>query len=219
MSETKPIKLSLSIFTSFSESLSPSPHFSKSPRNFDQSLVGLGIVAAMNDSAGSGDSRVVVSPRSDPIPILSARPGVKFKGFARKEEDMDVSESYTCVISRVGDDRVRKREYFDGAEGVRGNHMGNSAVFFTSPQVAVPAAGKEDFLSSCYLCRKKLHGLDIFMYRGDKAFCSVECRCQQMLTDEMKENCGSEAMKKQFDYSASPCSAPGLFFSAGVAAA
>ncbi|KAG9449323.1 hypothetical protein H6P81_009288 [Aristolochia fimbriata] len=230
MSEkTKPIKLSLSIFTSFSESLSPSPHFSKcSPRNFEQSVVGLGIVAAMNDSPGSGDGRVVVSPRSDPIPIVSTRAGVKFKGFAKggeeeeEEEEMDVSESYTCVISRVGDAGVRKREYFEGPAGRRGGGgggMGNSAVFFASPPAAMPVAGEEDFLSYCYLCRKKLHGLDIFMYRGDKAFCSVECRCQQILSDELKENCGSEAMKKQFDYSVSPCSAPGLFFSAGVAAA
>ncbi|XP_068638364.1 FCS-Like Zinc finger 14-like [Aristolochia californica] len=219
MSETKPTKLSLSIFTSFSESLSPSPHFSKSPRNFEQSLVGLGIVAAMSDSGGSGDTRIVVSPRSDPITIVSARPGVKFKAFAREEEDMDLSESYTCVISSVGNVRVRKREYFDGAEGRNGDFTGKSAVFFASPLTEVPAAGREDFLSSCHLCRKKLHGLDIFMYRGDKAFCSVECRCQQILSDELKEKCGSEAMKKQFDYSASPCSAPGLFFSAGVAAA
>ncbi|XP_043692869.1 FCS-Like Zinc finger 12-like [Telopea speciosissima] len=32
-----------------------------------------------------------------------------------------------------------------------------------------------DFLNSCHLCRKKLHGRDIYMYRGEKAFCSTEC--------------------------------------------
>ncbi|VVB03372.1 unnamed protein product [Arabis nemorensis] len=44
------------------------------------------------------------------------------------------------------------------------------------------------FLESCSLCRKPL-GLnsDIFMYRGDKAFCSKECREEQIESDEAKE--------------------------------
>ncbi|CAL9133106.1 unnamed protein product [Musa acuminata var. zebrina] len=41
------------------------------------------------------------------------------------------------------------------------------------------------FLERCYLCRKKLQqGNDIYMYRGDRAFCSVECRCRQIFMDE-----------------------------------
>ncbi|CAH8383707.1 unnamed protein product [Eruca vesicaria subsp. sativa] len=44
------------------------------------------------------------------------------------------------------------------------------------------------FLESCSLCRKHL-GLnsDIYMYRGDKAFCSNECREEQIEYDEAKE--------------------------------
>uniref|UniRef100_A0A1J3IIY5 FLZ-type domain-containing protein n=1 Tax=Noccaea caerulescens TaxID=107243 RepID=A0A1J3IIY5_NOCCA len=44
------------------------------------------------------------------------------------------------------------------------------------------------FLESCSLCRKPL-GLnsDIFMYRGDRAFCSKECREEQIESDEAKE--------------------------------
>ncbi|KAJ0239855.1 FCS-Like Zinc finger 3 [Hirschfeldia incana] len=44
------------------------------------------------------------------------------------------------------------------------------------------------FLESCSLCSKHL-GLnsDIFMYRGDKAFCSIECREEQIESDEAKE--------------------------------
>ncbi|OAY75748.1 hypothetical protein ACMD2_16675 [Ananas comosus] len=41
------------------------------------------------------------------------------------------------------------------------------------------------FLEHCFLCNKKLsHGQDIYMYRGDRAFCSVECRCRQIYMDE-----------------------------------
>ncbi|CAA0823586.1 Protein of unknown function (DUF581 [Striga hermonthica] len=45
-----------------------------------------------------------------------------------------------------------------------------------------------DFLRSCGLCHRRLAtGRDIYMYRGDTAFCSLECREQQMNQDERKE--------------------------------
>ncbi|EPS63644.1 hypothetical protein M569_11141, partial [Genlisea aurea] len=41
------------------------------------------------------------------------------------------------------------------------------------------------FLERCFLCRKKLlPGKDIYMYNGDKGFCSEECRCRQIFMDE-----------------------------------
>ncbi|XP_022894746.1 uncharacterized protein LOC111409076 [Olea europaea var. sylvestris] len=44
------------------------------------------------------------------------------------------------------------------------------------------------FLRTCGLCNRRLApGRDIYMYRGDKAFCSQECREQQMKQDERKE--------------------------------
>ncbi|CAL0334740.1 unnamed protein product [Lupinus luteus] len=56
------------------------------------------------------------------------------------------------------------------------------------------------FLDLCFLCRKRLlPGKDIYMYKGDMAFCSVECRCQQIFMDEegtiQKENCSFAAMR------------------------
>ncbi|CAA7029578.1 unnamed protein product [Microthlaspi erraticum] len=43
------------------------------------------------------------------------------------------------------------------------------------------------FLESCSLCRKTLSlNSDIFMYRGDMAFCSQECRQEQIESDESK---------------------------------
>ncbi|KAH7849915.1 hypothetical protein Vadar_024866 [Vaccinium darrowii] len=53
------------------------------------------------------------------------------------------------------------------------------------------------FLRSCSLCKRRLvPGRDIYMYRGDKAFCSLECRQQQMIQDERKDKC-SFASKKE----------------------
>ncbi|KAK4274089.1 hypothetical protein QN277_017371 [Acacia crassicarpa] len=45
-----------------------------------------------------------------------------------------------------------------------------------------------EFLRACFLCKRSLvPGRDIYMYRGDSAFCSLECRQQQMIQDERKE--------------------------------
>ncbi|KAH9605648.1 hypothetical protein KSS87_022868 [Heliosperma pusillum] len=48
------------------------------------------------------------------------------------------------------------------------------------------------FLRTCSLCGRRLApSRDIFMYRGDTAFCSSECREQQMAQDEWKEKCAA----------------------------
>ncbi|KAJ8762679.1 hypothetical protein K2173_011159 [Erythroxylum novogranatense] len=65
------------------------------------------------------------------------------------------------------------------------------------------------FLRACSLCQRNLiPGHDIYMYRGDSAFCSLECRQQQMSQDERKEKC-SMASKKQTVPSASEVSTKG----------
>ncbi|XP_043708341.1 FCS-Like Zinc finger 5-like [Telopea speciosissima] len=52
------------------------------------------------------------------------------------------------------------------------------------------------FLRACNLCKRRLGpGRDIYMYRGDSAFCSLECRQQQMNKDERKEKCAVASKK------------------------
>ncbi|KAI5581084.1 hypothetical protein BDE02_08G197500 [Populus trichocarpa] len=68
------------------------------------------------------------------------------------------------------------------------------------------------FLQQCFLCGQKLlPGKDIYMYKGDRAFCSVECRCRQIFMDEeetiRKENCSFSAMKPTGSAAASSSSA------------
>ncbi|KAL8129833.1 hypothetical protein V2J09_018988 [Rumex salicifolius] len=44
------------------------------------------------------------------------------------------------------------------------------------------------FLEACSGCQKPLgHNRDIFMYRGNTAFCSDECRQEQIEMDEAEE--------------------------------
>ncbi|KAK9269772.1 hypothetical protein L1049_001550 [Liquidambar formosana] len=256
MADFKRLTINLSLFATDQGSKSPNSN-SKSPRNFENGIVGLGIVAAMNDlsnthqayapakSSRASAILAVTSPRSNPIPIDS-----KSAVNPNSKKDMvEMSESYTCVISHIGNDLVKKREYFDDDDDdhphkqhplpanrfastttttttttttMTTSFAASGGVFAASP----PSFGEvgmmmpfstADFLSSCFLCKKKLHGLDIFMYRGEKAFCSAECRSKQMISDDRKEKCGSGAMKP-LAYSVSPCSGPMMFY-AGVAAA
>ncbi|XP_040378526.1 uncharacterized protein LOC107303740 [Oryza brachyantha] len=44
------------------------------------------------------------------------------------------------------------------------------------------------FLNCCYCCHRKLDAdMDVFVYKGEHAFCSAECRCQQMAREERRE--------------------------------
>ncbi|KAL9353519.1 hypothetical protein Peur_056199 [Populus x canadensis] len=66
-----------------------------------------------------------------------------------------------------------------------------------SPRFSFPVP---TFLDQCFFCGQKLSpGKDIYMYKGDRGFCSVECRCRQIFLDEeetlRKENCSFAAMK------------------------
>ncbi|KAJ8561421.1 hypothetical protein K7X08_027611 [Anisodus acutangulus] len=59
------------------------------------------------------------------------------------------------------------------------------------------------FLRACSLCNCQLiPGHDIYMYRGDSAFCSLDCREKQMNQDERKEKGSFAAARKKFTNSA-----------------
>ncbi|XP_059287260.1 FCS-Like Zinc finger 6-like [Lycium ferocissimum] len=54
------------------------------------------------------------------------------------------------------------------------------------------------FLRACSLCERQLiPGHDIYMYRGDSAFCSLDCREKQMNQDERKEKGSFAAARKK----------------------
>ncbi|GMI97514.1 hypothetical protein HRI_003420700 [Hibiscus trionum] len=154
------------LFTSFSDSFSP--------RNFQDGVVGLGIVAAMTDETHTRQPICFApSPRSTatPVPIV---PSVK------PPPENSNCRGFTASSSSV---------------------MGQFKREFWS----------DDFLTYCHLCKKELHGLDIFMYRGEKAFCSAECRDKQIThDDDLKQTCGAEARKgKPLDCSESTPHCPG----------
>lgn len=67
-----------------------------------------------------------------------------------------------------------------------GPFLGSSRSFRTTMKSY--ESRQPHFLDSCFLCKKTLaRNRDIFMYRGDKPFCSEECRQEQIDMDEAKE--------------------------------
>ncbi|WVZ74787.1 hypothetical protein U9M48_022923 [Paspalum notatum var. saurae] len=60
------------------------------------------------------------------------------------------------------------------------------------PPPATTTAVMSSFLQSCCLCHRELaEGRDIYMYRGDRAFCSEECRRRQIFMDDDEDAAGA----------------------------
>lgn len=89
--------------------------------------------------------------------------------------EMQLSEDYTCVISH-------------GPNPTATHIFGSSVVetYCLSSEVKKQKLlGPESFLSSCHTCKKSIEqNADIYIYRGEKAFCSSDCRYQEILRDE-----------------------------------
>ncbi|XAR57255.1 hypothetical protein NMG60_11025324 [Bertholletia excelsa] len=99
--------------------------------------------------------------------------------------EMELSEDYTCVISYGPNPRTT--HIFDDCVvesclGVAGLSSARKENEFGASTGTDPF---DDFLSFCYSCKKDLgHGKDIYIYRGEKAFCSSECRDKVMVLEE-----------------------------------
>ncbi|XP_068331817.1 FCS-Like Zinc finger 15-like [Pyrus communis] len=62
----------------------------------------------------------------------------------------------------------------------------HTSFHFSSHSSVSPSSfGQPTFLDQCFLCKQKLlPGKDIYMYKGDRGFCSVDCRYRQIFMDE-----------------------------------
>ncbi|KAF5190067.1 Fcs-like zinc finger [Thalictrum thalictroides] len=194
--------------------------------------VGLGIVAALEKSCFTDVSvpkKIVGNgsnvTRSDPIAI-KCRKGYTTAQKQAESGVVECMESYTCVTSHSRPNKACCKKDENGCAGhdrsdIDDMKWKNSSVFYESPPPRIMETNRMfpalDFLSSCYLCRKKLHGMDIYMYRGEKAFCSPECRFKQIAVDERKEKCRSE-VSRSADISSSPYARENIFFTGIIAA-
>ncbi|KAM7276996.1 hypothetical protein ACFE04_018862 [Oxalis oulophora] len=106
-------------------------------------------------------------------------------GSFESASDIELSEDYTCVISH-GPNPKTVHIFGDSILDCHSNFDKSSKKEFGLPSSAAfhPSA---DFLSSCYSCNKKLEGEDIYIYRGEKSFCSLSCRSEEISVDEAME--------------------------------
>ncbi|GAV76245.1 DUF581 domain-containing protein [Cephalotus follicularis] len=209
---------------------SPLDYKIQSPRglkSYDVGGVGLGIVAALEKSSNGGHEILAKYAictsnlnRSNPIPVNSGKNCDGARG-AVEELGMDSLEDYTYVTCH-GHNKSITKVYYDGGDRKGSEHVRSkfdigvveeSPARFMEDFLAYPTS---DFLNSCHLCMRKLHGKDIYMYRGEKAFCSTECRSSQIMMDECKERCRSETSRSA-DFSSSPYSRDQIF-STGILA-
>ncbi|KAG6575920.1 Protein MARD1, partial [Cucurbita argyrosperma subsp. sororia] len=136
--------------------------------------IGLALIEDKNDSKPtkslifSAKLRVLIPP-----PTVDGG-GSSGSGLMTVKE-MEVCEEYTCV--RRHGPNAKTTHIFD-------NFVVKSFVDYDSHKKK-----NNEFLSFCFTCNNTLHLTnDIYIYRGEKAFCSQECRNQEMLLDEQQED-------------------------------
>ncbi|KAI3469587.1 hypothetical protein Pfo_026250 [Paulownia fortunei] len=128
------------------------------------------------------------SPGLSPSPVKKSPFGSLNSGVlsSLSASEMELSEDYTCVISYGPNPRTT--HIFDDCivesccGVVKFSESRKENVFPSNRSMSYPS---ESFLSFCYNCKKNLgQGKDIYMYRGEKAFCSSDCRYREMMLEE-----------------------------------
>ncbi|BFG24077.1 hypothetical protein CerSpe_103520 [Prunus speciosa] len=71
----------------------------------------------------------------------------------------------------------------------------SNIIVKSSLRLSQPTPEFSCFLKTCHLCNKGLSlEKEVYMYRGDLGFCSIQCRNRQIVIDEMRD---LEASTKQ----------------------
>ncbi|XP_027368014.1 protein MARD1-like [Abrus precatorius] len=160
--------------------ISPRMHSEKrsSWEKMDSKGIGLALVGALKDepihqnSAKPSSGNVLFGTNLRvKIPPLPP-PSFESKTSVLTLSEMELSEEYTCVISHGPNPRTT--HIFDNCIVENYCSLPNN-----------PHCPLLNFLSFCYTCKNRLEETkDIFIYRGEKAFCSQECRHQEIVLDE-----------------------------------
>ncbi|EXB74480.1 hypothetical protein L484_026173 [Morus notabilis] len=137
------------------------------------------------------ENSLSIKPSTVPIPI---GPSQGYVGSLSKRE-MELSEDYTCIISH-GPNPKTIHIFGDCVLECCANETENfgkkEELGIKSPQVAANSEDlgpvhSDEVLTFCYSCKRKLvEDKDIYMYRGEKAFCSFDC-CLDEISDEETE--------------------------------
>ena len=145
---------------------SPSP---RGLKRYDVGGVGLGIVAALEKSSTDSCRQAIRSSNLNRSKAIVVNPGKNCNRGRYEDIEMENLEDYTYVTSH-GPGKTSTKVYYDGGEqrsstGHDRNGFGDVKETPAARFVEDVIFPTSDFLSSCHLCRKKLHGQDIYMYR------------------------------------------------------
>ncbi|XP_039017604.1 FCS-Like Zinc finger 10-like [Hibiscus syriacus] len=142
------------------------------------------------------DNSWVSKPSS--LPILFSHSMVSLSAH-----EIELSEDYTCIISH-GPNPKTTHVFGDCILECHNNEL---TIFDkkAEPCTKVPTPGNsketsalyasDEYWSFCYTCKKKLEkDEDIYMYRGKKAFCSLDCRSEEIFAEEeMEKTCNNSS--------------------------
>ncbi|XP_038896374.1 FCS-Like Zinc finger 10-like [Benincasa hispida] len=119
--------------------------------------------------------------------------------------EIELSEDYTRVISHGVNPKTTHifgdcilECHSKGLNNLNKNEMNEiESPLSVRSSLDIPFSSQPiDFLSFCYFCNKKLEsGKDIYIYRGEKAFCSSDCRYQEIMIEEELEKPVSEILE------------------------
>ncbi|PON36011.1 Zf-FLZ domain containing protein [Parasponia andersonii] len=131
----------------------------------------------------------LVKPSTLPIPIDSSQGYVG----SLSAKEIELSEDYTCIISHGPNPKTihifgdyvlechkNESNNFGSREelGIESRQAANNSEGLTSVHSA-------EVLKFCYSCKRILENDgDIYMYRGEKAFCSFDCRSEEISEEE-----------------------------------
>ncbi|EPS61768.1 hypothetical protein M569_13027 [Genlisea aurea] len=151
---------------------------SSSHKNWDCSeKVGLGIVDSLDDDHGNDKKK------------KKNKKNILFGGITRasKADAADVHHSHPDVVFEIGDVEIEPlicsippTEMIQSSEDytcVRTHGPNPKVVHIYRDRIL---ECRRVFLKFCDSCDKKLDGEDVYMYRGEKAFCSCGCRREAM---------------------------------------
>ncbi|KAL6216907.1 hypothetical protein ACLB2K_010125 [Fragaria x ananassa] len=138
--------------------------------------------------------------------VGSTGSGNEFVGSLSASE-IELSEDYTCVISHGANPKTT--HIFGDCILCHSEDLSksfeNEKKGIGSPQLATSLGSfvqypSNNFLSFCHYCNKELEeGKDIYIYRGEKAFCSLSCRSVEILNDEELEMCNDEPSEEPLE--------------------
>ncbi|KAA8540426.1 hypothetical protein F0562_024655 [Nyssa sinensis] len=109
--------------------------------------------------------------------------------------ELELSEEYTRIVSYGPDQKITHifgdsiLEYVHPIEKKK-MVISESSQMANNPQSSTSSYPFDDeFLIFCYTCKKILEkGKDIYIYRGDRSFCSYECRFEEILAEQIQKN-------------------------------